>query len=276
MRKMTDSHLQGSHVPAHGEWALVTGASSGLGVELARGLAERGSHLVLTARSEPPMQELARELRQKHGVEVVVEPVDLGVAGSAKDLERRLEGRGIAPDVLINNAGFGLYGPFLEHEPARLQTMLQLDIVSLTELCQFFGRRMAARGRGHILLVGSMAAYQPVPLLAAYAGAKAFVLSFGEALHVELAPAVGVTVLSPGLMDTGFNAVSGYETPKALEVMKLAPSEVARIGLEALFAGKSGVIAGRLNKIMGFSSRLLSRHQAAKVSMPKPAQPVAG
>ncbi len=273
---MTGIHPQEDNLPARSEWALLTGASSGLGVELARGLAERRTHLVLTARSELPMQQLAQKLRQKHGIEVVVEPLDLGAAGSANVLERRLEQRGIEPDVLVNNAGFGLYGAFLAHEPERLRAMLQLDIVSLTELCQIFGRRMAARGRGHILLVGSMAAYQPVPLLAAYAGAKAFVLSFGEALHVELAPKVGVTVLSPGLMDTGFNAVSGYETPKALERMKLLPAEVARIGLDAMFAGKSGVIAGRLNKIMGFSSRLLSRHLAAKASMPKPSRSTAG
>ncbi len=128
---------------------------------------------------------------------------------------------------------------------------------------------MVRNGRGRILLVGSMAAFQPVPGMTAYAAAKAFVLSFGEALHVELSPAVNVTVLSPGLMDTGFNDASGYQPPKALDVMKLAPSHVARIGLDALFAGKSGVIAGRLNKLMAFGSRVTPRHFAAKASMPK-------
>lgn len=253
-------------------WALVTGASSGLGVEFAKGLAKRGINLVLTARSAPPMERLADSLRQQHGIEVVVEPLDLGEPGSAAALQERLDQRGIAPDILINNAGFGLYERFIDHDPARLRGMLQLDIVSLVELSQSFSRRMVARKKGRILLVGSMAAYQPVPQLAAYAAAKAFVLSFGEALHVELAPDIVVTVLSPGLMDTGFNDASGYETPSALDRLKLAPATVAQIGLDALFAGRSGVIAGRLNKVMAFSGRMMSRHFAAKISMPKSAE----
>jgi len=105
--------------------------------------------------------------------------------------------------------------------------------------------------------------------MAAYAAAKAFVLSFGEALHVELASKVSVTVLSPGLTETGFNEASGYQTPKALDIMKLVSADVARIGLDALFADKSGVIAGRLNKVMAFSNRLLPRHVLAKAAMPK-------
>ncbi len=250
-------------------WALVTGASSGLEVELARGLARRRVNLVLTARSEAEMQRLAAGVRQEHGVEVIVEPLDLAEPGSASVLQQRLDHRAIAPGILINNAGFGLYEPFLDHDPARLRAMLQLDIVSLVELSQAIGRRMAADRHGRIMLVGSMAAYQPVPRLAAYAAAKAFVLSFGEALHVELAPHVVVTVLSPGLMDTGFNDVSGYRNPPALERMKLAPAAVAEIGLEALFAGRSGTIAGRLNKIMAFSGRIMSRHLAARISMPE-------
>ena len=203
-------------------------------------------------------------------MEIVVEPLDLGEPGGAALLQQRLDARGIEPDILVNNAGFGLYEPFVAHDPARLRAMLQLDIVSLAELTRLIGDRMVARGRGRILMVGSMAAYQPVPQLAAYAAAKAFVLSLGEALHVEFARrGVTVTVLSPGLMDTGFNAASGYETPAALDIMKLAPAKVAAIGLDALFAGRSGVIAGGLNKIMGFSSRLLSRHRAATIAMPK-------
>ncbi len=253
-------------------WAIVTGASSGLGIEFARQLAQRGINLVLTARSEPAMQQLADTLRQSSGVQVIVEPLDLGVAGSAQELQKRLDARGVQPEILINNAGFGLYEPFLKHDEARLRSMLQLDIVSLVELSQTFGRRMAQNGQGHILFVGSMAAYQPVPLLSAYAAAKAFVLSFGQALHVELAPKVKVTVLSPGLMDTGFNEASGYQPPKAFDVMKLSPAAAAKIGLDAMFAGKPGVIAGKLNKIMGASSRLLTRHFAAKVTMPRDAE----
>ncbi len=250
-------------------WAIVTGASSGLGVEIAKQLAKRKINLVLTARSEQQLQHLAQAVSRDYGVDVVVEPLDLSVPDGPVALQERLEQRGIEPEILINNAGFGIYEPFLDSDPARLRAMLQLDIVSLVELSQIFGRQMMLRGRGRILLVGSMAAYQPVPNMTAYAAAKAFVLSFGEALHVELAPTVSVTVLSPGLMDTGFNEASGYQTPKALDIMKLVPADVAQIGLDALFAGKSGVIAGRLNKVMALSSRLLPRHAAAKASMPK-------
>ncbi len=256
-------------MPNGKSWAVVTGASSGLGVEIAKQLAQRKIHVVLTARSEQQLQGLAQALNRDYDIEAVVEALDLSVPDGAVALQGRLEQRGIEPEILINNAGFGLYAPFLDSDPARLRAMLQLDIVSLVELSQIFGRQMMLRGRGRILLVGSMAAYQPVPNLAAYAAAKAFVLSFGEALHVELAPKVTVTVLSPGLMDTGFNEASGYQTAKALDIMKLLPADVAQIGLDALFAGKSGVIAGRLNKVMALSSRLLSRHAAARASMPK-------
>ncbi len=251
-------------------WAVVTGASSGLGVEFATELAKRRTNVVLTARSEQRLHELAGVLGQNPGVRVVVEPLDLSLPDSATALQQKLAQRGIEPEILINNAGFGLSEPFLDHDPARLRALLQLDTVSLVELSQLFGRQMMLRGRGRILLVGSMAAYQPVPRMAAYAAAKAFVLSFGEALHVELAPTVNVTVLSPGLMDTGFNDASGYQTPSALEGMKLLPADVARIGLDALFRGKSGVIAGRLNKVMALSSRLTPRHFSAKASMPRP------
>ncbi len=248
-------------------WALVTGASGGLGVELAEGLAARGHPLVLAARSRDALHRVAGELSRKHAVKVEVEALDLSAAGSAAVLQERLQARGIEPEVLVNNAGFGLSAPFLDHDPDRLRAMLQLNLVSLTELTQLFGRRMAARGSGRILLVASLAAYQPGPLLAAYSASKAYVLSLGEALNVELGPQVGVTVLSPGLMDTGFNAASGFETPAAMQRLVLDPAKVARIGLEALFAGKSSVVAGRMNAVMAFSSRLMSRHSAAKVSM---------
>lgn len=249
-----------------GRWALVTGASSGLGIELARALAARTINLVLTARREAPMRELAADLASRYGVEVAVEPADLGKPGSAAALQTRMDERGIAPDILINNAGFGLSGPFLEHDPERLQAMLQLDIVSLTELTYLLGQRMLARGDGRILLVASLASYQPSPHLASYAAAKAYVLSLGEALNVELAPKVGVTVLSPGLMDTGFNEVSGFRTPSSVKSTMLLPAEVAAIGLDALFAGKPSVIAGRLNRMLAFSNRFTSRHLQAKLT----------
>ena len=248
-------------------WALVTGASSGLGIELATGLAARGHDLVLAARSEAPMRALATRLEQQHGVTAVVEPIDLSTPDAASVLRDRLDARGITPDILINNAAFGLSGGFVDHDPDQLRAMLQLDIVSLTELTRIFGSRMAARGHGHVLLVGSLASFQPCPRLGAYAAAKAYVRSLGEALHVELAPAVGVTVLSPGLMDTGFNAASGFRPAPSVRPTMLAPAVVARIGLDAMFARRPAVVAGRLNRLMAFSSRLTSRGFQARTAL---------
>ncbi len=248
------------------EWAVVTGASSGLGKEFVRALALRKCNLVLVARREEPMQVLAAELRQQHGVEVVVEPIDLSVAGSPGELLNRLDERKIEATILINNAAFGLSGEFLTQDMERVREMLNLDVVTVTELSQLFGKRMAARGRGRILLVASLAAYQPDPLLAVYGAAKHFVLAFGVALHVELAPKVTVTVVSPGLMDTEFNQVSGYLPKASLKPAIVSPAKVAEAGLRAMFAGKSSVIVGKLNRLTAFSNRFTSRHLQAKLT----------
>ena len=248
------------------KWAVVTGASSGLGKEFARALAAKKCNVVLAARREEPMQGLATELRQQHGVQVVVEPIDLSVPASAADLQKRLDAQDINPDILINNAGFGLSGEFLSQDPSRLLEMLQLDIVSLTELTHLFGKRMADREAGHILLVASLAAYQPDPLLAAYGAAKHYVLALGIALHVELAGRVNVTVVSPGLMDTGFNDVSGFKPKASLKPSIVSPAKVAEAGLKAMFAGKSSVIVGKLNRLTAFSNRFTSRNLQAKLT----------
>ena len=253
-------------MPNANGWALVTGASSGLGIEFAKALASRKYNLVLVARREEPMQVLAEELRQQHAVEVVVEPSDLSAAGSPLDLQNRLDERSIEPSILINNAAFGLSGEFLTQNTEQLRKMLNLDILTLTELTQLFGNRMAARGRGQMLLVASLAAYQPDPLLAVYGAAKHFVLALGIALHIELAPRVTVTVVSPGLMDTEFNEVSGFRPKASLKPSIVSPAKVAEAGLKAMFAGKSSVIVGKLNRLTAFSNRFTSRHLQAKLT----------
>ena len=239
--------------------AVVTGASSGLGIALAWELARREYDLVLTARSELPMKQLAAKVTNETGVTVHVQALDFARADSAAELVRLLDEGGLDPAVLVNNAGAGLAERFVGHDAERLRSLLQLNIVSLTELTHILGARMVARGAGHILLVGSIAAYAPSPMQAAYAASKAYVLSLGEALSAEMAPNVGVTVLSPGLMDTGFNAASGYETPDALARLVRPTSMVAKIGIDALLAGKRSVIAGRLNSFLAHLSALLPR-----------------
>ena len=245
--------------------ALVTGASSGLGIAFAEALAARNYDLVLTARREEPMRNLARRLEEAHGVSAFVEPLDLASNGAAASLVGKVAARGRSIDVLINNAGFGVFGRFAEQDVAQLSAMLRLDIVALTELTHYVSNGMKARGCGHILLVASVAAFQPTPLYAAYGAAKAYVLSLGESLHVELAPAVGVTVLSPGLMDTGFLAVAGQEPSAAMRRNMVEPVDAAKLGLDALFAGKSSVITGRLNRVAAFANRLTSRNLQARM-----------
>jgi short-subunit dehydrogenase len=244
--------------------ALVTGASSGLGIAFAEDLARRGYDLVLTARGAEAMEALAERIRDSHGVDVVVQPADLSKPQGVGELTAKLDARGLSPLVVVNNAGVGLNERFAEQDADRLASMLQLNILALTELTRFYGQRMMAADGGHILLVASLAAYMPAPLLAAYGASKAYVLSLGEALHVELAPKVGVTVLSPGYMATGFDMASGFQPTPATRRSALLPGKVAGIGLDALFKGRSSVVAGSANKIAVAIGTLLPRTFVAR------------
>ena len=250
-----------------GKWALVTGASSGIGKAFAQALARQGADLVLVARRVEPMQRLALELEASHGVQVRVIGLDLSTSGAAVQLQGQLARDGVHIDVLVNNAGMGVIGDFLEQAPTSLLTMLNLNVISLTELTQLFAASMKTRGGGHILLVASVAAFQPCPLFASYAASKAYVLSFGEALHTELAPhGVVVSVLSPGVTDTEFFDAAASPPNAAMKRMMMSPLAVVDIGLAALFAGRSSVVAGGLNRLMTFCSRLFSRQMMSRIS----------
>ena len=243
-----------------GQWALVTGASSGFGVDFAHLLAERGANLVLVARRVAPMKALARELKQGHGIDCRAIPMDLAHPGVGDELLARLDADGIAVDILINNAGYGVFGEFIDQPIEAHANMLQLNVVALTELTHAFGGDMAERGGGHILLVGSLGGFQPLPTYAAYAASKAYVLSFGEALHVELKPrGVGVTVLWPGAARTNFLSVAGQDNLAFADSLLVASRPVADIGLKAMFAGRPSVVPGLANKSTAFSNRVLPR-----------------
>src|SRR5881397_207799 len=153
-----------------GKWALITGASSGLGLEFADLLAAQKVNLVLAARRQDSMEKLASDLRRKYGVDVLVEAIDLASSGAASRLKSSLDARSVAIDILLNNAGYGLHGDLLETPIERTANMIQLNITTLTELTYLFGRDMAKRRSGHILLVASLLAFQAVPSYAAYAG----------------------------------------------------------------------------------------------------------
>src|SRR5262245_26022370 len=243
-----------------GQWALVTGASSGFGVHFAGLLAERKVNLVLAARRAEPMEQLAKELRQIHDVKVVVEAIDLSVPGAAADLKVRLDQRGIAVGILVNNAGYGLYGNFVTQPFQKISEMLQLNVVALTELTHVFAKEMAERRTGHILLVASVLGYPATPGYAAYAASKAFRLRFGEASHAELKTAgVGVTVLSPGPSSTSFPDLAGQRDNVFLRMLMMEPQPVARTGILAMLNRKASVVAGILNKLIVFSFRFTPR-----------------
>src|SRR5262249_39216644 len=162
------------------------------------------------ARRTEPMERLAEDLRQNHGIDVVVEGIDLSRSGSGAELKSRLDRRGIPIDILVNNAGIGLYGSFVDQTLPQILDMLQLNMLTVTEPTHVFAREMVKRQAGHILLVASLLGYEATPGYAAYAASKGYVLLFGEALNAELKPfGVSVTVLSPGTTSTSFGEVAG-------------------------------------------------------------------
>jgi short-subunit dehydrogenase len=243
-----------------GKWALITGASSGFGLEFADLLAAQKVNLVLAARRQVPMEKLASDLRRKYGVDVLVEAIDLAAPGAASRLKSNLDAKSVAIDILLNNAGYGLHGDFLDTSIERTADMIQLNITTVTELTYLFGRDMAKRRSGHILLIASLLGFQAVPSYAAYAATKAYVLAFGEALHDELRPhGVVVTSLCPGHTATGFDAAAGATASGLLRLLTMKPRPVAETGIRALMQAKAMVIPGLANNMAAFSNRLTPR-----------------
>jgi short-subunit dehydrogenase len=232
-------------------WVLITGASSGFGEEFARQYAEQGHSLVLVARRLDRLQALAETLRRQYRVEVVVEQVDLSDIAAISRLHQRLRERGINIDILINNAGHGLQGPFVDSPLEATLAMVQLDVASLTALTHVFAQDMRTRKRGKILLVASLLAYQGVQNFAVYAAAKAYVLRLGEALHRELKrDGITVTALCPGMSDTGFAAAAQQKLTPALKLLMMQPAPVVRAGIRALQVGRISVVPGWANKAL--------------------------
>lgn len=232
-------------------WVLITGASSGFGEEFAHQYAKQGHALVLVARRLDRLRAIAEALRKEHRVEVVVEQVDLSDVAAIVRLQERLRERGIEIDILINNAGHGLQGPFGDAPLDAVLAMVQLDVASLTAVTHVFAQDMRKRRRGKILLVASMLGYQGVVNFAVYSAAKAYVLRLGEALHRELKPdGITVTALCPGLSDTGFAKGAQMKITPMLKLLMMKPAPVVRAGIRALQAGCRSVVPGWANKFM--------------------------
>ena len=247
-----------------GKRALVTGASSGIGAEIARLLAARGVDLVLTARRQAALESVAAACAQ-HGVRVDVITADLGKPEAAHALWTAASAGG-AIDICINNAGFGYFRPFAEIEWARDAEMLQLNITSLVELSLAFVRaRAAAPERAYLLNIASIGAYQSVPNMAVYAASKAFVRNFTEALHDEhRGTPISATVVCPGGTETEFHANAGAGNYGwVANASMMSAEKCARICVDAMEKGKRTVIPGLINKLSCFGVRLVPRRFAS-------------
>lgn len=250
-----------------GRRALVTGASSGIGAAFCRRLAAAGCDLVVVARREERLKELARVLEAEHGVVVRIETFDLARPDSAGQLAGRLEAEGLEIDLLVNNAGFGLFGREVEIPWAREREMLELDMLTPVALTKAFLPGMLARGRGWVIQVASVAAYQPTPGYAAYAGAKAFLLAWGVALAEELrGSGVNLCVLSPGITESEFFDVAGQRPGLYHRITRMSPERAAEAGLRGVLRGRSSVLPGALNKLGAFLTRLLPRRAQARIT----------
>ena len=239
--------------------ALVTGASGGIGAALARELAQHGHDLVLAARGVAAMEALAVELREG-GAGATVIAADLARPGAAASLADEIAQRGFAIDALVNNAGLGAAGRFDRCDPVRIGEILQVNIVALTELTRLLLPGMIARGHGRVMLVASVAGFQPGPHMAAYFASKAYVLSLGEALAYELSgTGVSVTVLCPGATATNFFTTAGNDNSiMARHLRRMMPAEdVARLGYRGLAAGRRVVITGAMNRLVALAGRFM-------------------
>ncbi len=241
--------------------ALITGASSGIGLELSRIFASTGHNLVLVARNQEALGQLKLELEQKHRVEVLIIIKDLSVYGSAAEVHDIVVKAGVQVDYLINNAGFGSFGPFDETSWKTVDQMVLLNIHTLTQLTHLFLPGMISRKHGRVLQLASTASFQPGPLMAVYFATKAFVLHFSEALDEELrGKGVTVTALCPGPTESGFQAVADILDSKLVKGRKLPSSkEVAEYGYKSLMQGKRIAIHGTMNRLLAFSTRLFPR-----------------
>lgn len=250
------------------ETALITGASSGIGADLARCFARSGTDVVLLARREEVLNDLAAEFRDTFGVAAHVLPADLSEPGAARAVADDLNGRDLPVDVLVNNAGFGDLGRFVGTDDERQVDMIGVNVTSLTHLTRLLLPGMLERRRGGVLNVGSTAGFQPGPNMAVYYATKAYVLSFSEALAHELrGTGVTVTCLAPGPTKTEFAERAGMDNALLFgSGAAMSSAAVANYGYEAFRSGDSLAVPGLPNKAGAFATRFLPRSFASKVA----------
>jgi hypothetical protein len=245
--------------------ALVTGASAGIGAQIARELASRGHGLVLVARRRDRLLELAEELSEAHGIRAEAIGCDLSKAASVARLPGRVETLGLDVDILVNNAGFATGGPFYESDPERELEQVRVLVEAVVALTSAYSPKMVKRGNGAILNVASTAAMQPLPYSAGYSAAKAYVLTFSEALHQELGRhGVTVTALCPGPVRTDFWEIANWQVSSGQSFERALPKpamisaeHAARAGVDGLASGSRVVIPGLPMKAAMEASRLI-------------------
>jgi len=250
---------------ANPETVLITGASSGIGLELAKLFAADGSRLILSARNTEALEKLAKELRSEHKIEAIVLPADLSLPESPKRIFQELSGQKISVDVLVNNAGFGLHNEFVQLPLARQLEIIQVNVMALTELTGLFLPGMIARKRGGILNVASVAGFLPGPSMAVYYASKAFVLSFTEALVEELTgTGVIISAFCPGATETNFSQVARGQKSRASKSVKMPADVASRYGYQAFRKKQAVAIPGYINRCLVFLIRILPRWSVRK------------
>jgi uncharacterized protein len=248
-----------------GKWALVTGASAGIGLELARQLAEAGTNLVLTARRTDRLKTLAEEFASKSPVKIEICGADLTLPSAPEEIYAFTNSRGIEIELLVNNAGFGAFGYIHKIPLQRAAEMIQVNCTAVVTLTQLYVPAMIERQSGDVLIVSSVAAFQPVPFNSAYAATKAFDLLFSEGIAEELRPfGVHVCALCPGSTTTEFQSVA--EQPDRTFRSPETAEKVARVGLEGMARGKTSIISGRKNWFMIEAERIAPRRFVAKMA----------
>lgn len=256
------------------KYALITGGTQGIGLELAHVFAKNGYNLILVARSLQELHSTASEIKQYHKVEVVTLDRDLFKMETAEQIYNDVKTRGINVDVLVNNAGQGQYGLFVDNELTRELDIIHLNICSTIAMTKFFLKDMVARRDGKILNLSSMASKAPGPYQAVYHGTKAFIQSWTEAIRSETKDSgVTITALLPGATDTDFFNKANMNSSKILQGDLADPRTVAQDGFDALMTGKDMVVAGLKNKIMTAAMSLMPDEQAAEL-MKKQQEPV--
>lgn len=260
--------METSHTDNRNQYVLITGATSGIGYELAKLFARDGYNLILVARHQQRLQEVTDELKTLYAVEVTPLAKDLFEQDAAVDVYQHTKDMGINVNILVNDAGQGQWGPFLETDLQRDVDIIQLNIISLLTLTKLFLKDMAQRNEGKILQLGSEASTTPMPLLSVYAATKAFVLSFSAALANEVKDTgITITVLLPGATDTDFFHKAQQEGTVGYQEQELAdPADVAKDGYEALMKGESKIISGAKTKMHVWMSDLMGTTASAAKS----------